>query len=142
MAENKTQATKTGVIDFLNGVEPAQRRDDALRLDTIFREVTGFQPVIWGPSIVGYGRYRYVYASGREGDSLATGFSARKANLSIYIMPGYADFVDILARLGKHKTGKSCLYIDKLDDIGENALREVIRAGLKDLATRWQAQPS
>ena len=87
------------------------------RLDAIFREVTGWAPKMWGPSIVGYGRYHYVYDSGREGEMCATGFSPRKANLVVYIMPGYADFSALLADLGKHKLGKSCLYLNKLADI-------------------------
>ena len=142
MAENKTQPTDADVSAFLNGVEPERRRGDALRLDRIFREATGFGPVMWGPSIVGYGRYHYVYKSGRQGDFLATGFSPRKAALSVYIMPSYGAFGDIMARLGKHKTGKSCLYINKLADIDENALRELIGAGLRDLARHWPVQPT
>jgi hypothetical protein len=88
---------------------------------------------MWGPTMVGYGQYHYRYATGREGDFLATGFSPRKANLSIYIMPGYRDYGAILKRLGKHKTGKSCLYINKLADVDAGVLEELIRAGLKDL---------
>ncbi|MCI2399357.1 DUF1801 domain-containing protein [Aliiroseovarius subalbicans] len=137
MAQNKTQPTDASLATFLDKVEPARRRDDARALDALFREVTGFEPVLWGPSIVGYGRYHYRYDSGREGDFLATGFSPRKANLSLYIMPGYADFSGILDRLGKHKLGKSCLYINKLDDIDPEVLKELIRAGLKDLNRRW-----
>ncbi|WP_425049405.1 DUF1801 domain-containing protein [Psychromarinibacter sp. S121] len=142
MSENKTQATGAEVGDFLDTVEPERKRDEARRLDAIFREVTGFAPVMWGPSIVGYGRYHYVYKSGRKGDFLATGFSPRKAAHSIYIMPGYADFGEILGRLGKHKIGKSCLYVNKLADIDEDVLRELIRAGLADLATHWPVEPT
>lgn len=141
MAENKTQATDTDVSAFLAGVEPAWKRADAERLDALFREVTGYRPTMWGPSIVGYGRYHYVYDSGREGDFLATGFSPRAQNFSIYIMPGYADFSAILDRLGKHKTGKSCLYVKRLADIDEDVLRELIRAGLADLSKRWEVHP-
>ena len=142
MAENKTQATSADVMAFLESVEHPTRRADALRLNEIFQEVTGFNPVMWGPTIVGYGRYHYVYDSGREGDCQATGFSPRKASLSIYIMPGYTDFGHILARLGKHKIGKACLYVNKLADIDQDVLRELIRAGLDDLNTRWAVQPS
>ncbi len=142
LAENKTQPTEVDVADFLAQVEPEQRRIDGQRLDALFREVTGFEPRMWGPTIVGYGRYHYVYDSGREGDYLATGFSPRKANLVLYIMPGYADFGDILDRLGKHKLGKSCLYINKLADVDETVLAELIRAGLKDLDSRWKVQPT
>lgn len=125
----------------LNAVEPAARRADALSLDALFRRVTGFAPVLWG-SIVGYGRYRYTYASGRSGESLATGFAARKANLVLYIMPGYADFGPILGRLGTWKTGKSCLYLKRLSDVDPDVLSELIRAGLDDLATRWTVHPT
>ena len=142
MTENKTRPTEASVADFLAGVEPARKRDDALALDRLFRRVTGWQPRLWGPSMIGYGEYHYVYDSGREGDFLATGFSPRKTSLVVYIMPGYADFGDILARLGKHKLGKSCLYINKLADIDESVLEELIRAGLDDLATRWPVSPS
>ena len=90
MAQNKTMATGADVMAFLEAVEPTRKRADALRLDAIFREVTGVGPVMWGPTMVGYGRYHYVYPTGREGDFLATGFSPRKTALSIYIMPGYA----------------------------------------------------
>ena len=142
MSENKTKPNDADVLAFLNAVEPERRRVDALRLNEIFREVTGFEPVMWGASIVGYGSYHYVYKSGREGDFLATGFSPRKTSLTIYIMPGYADFGDILKRLGKHRTGRSCLYINRLDAVDEDVLRELIAAGLRDLGTRWAVAPS
>ncbi len=142
MSENKTQATNADVMAFLNAVEPERRRLDGLRLNGIFRDVTGFEPVMWGTSIVGYGSYHYVYRSGREGDFLATGFSPRKSSLSIYVMPGYSDFADILNRLGKHRTGRSCLYVNRLSDVDENALRDMIAAGLQDLEARWPVVPS
>ncbi len=111
-------------------------------LDALFRKITRFEPVLWGPSIIGYGRYQYRYKSGREGAFLATGFSPRKAAHSIYIMPGYADFGHILSRLGKHKHGKSCLYVNKLADIDLEVLSELIRAGLDDLAQKWPVEPT
>jgi len=134
MAENKTQPTTADVPAFLNAVGHPIRCADALALDTLFQEVTGWQPRLWGSSIVGYGQYHYRYASGREGDFLAIGFAPRKANLSVYIMPGYQDYGAILSRLGKHKTGKACLYINKLADIDLAVLADLIRAGLDDLA--------
>ncbi|MBO9450867.1 DUF1801 domain-containing protein [Tropicibacter sp. R16_0] len=142
MSSNKTQPSDADVAAYLAGVMPASKSADAVRLDQLFRAVTGFQPVMWGEAIVGYGRYHYRYTSGREGDFLATGFAPRKAALSIYIMPGYADFEDILARLGKHKIGKSCLYVNKLADIDLDVLGELIRAGLRDLATHWPVEPT
>ena len=142
MSDNKTTVTDVAVDEYLSQVEPERRRVDAQRLDQIFREASGFAPRMWGPSIVGYGRYHYRYESGREGDFLATGFAPRKANLVIYIMPGYTDFSSILARLGKHKIGKSCLYINKLDDIDLDVLKELIAAGIEDLGRHWPVEPS
>ena len=142
MTQNKTIPTDQTVQKFIATVDPISKREDAQVLDRVFREVTGFQPVMWGPSIIGYGQYHYVYDSGREGDFLATGFSPRKARHSIYIMPGYTDFGDILARLGKHKMGKSCLYVNKLADIDLDVLAELIRAGLADLNEKWPVQPT
>lgn len=142
MTGNKTRPTDRNVDDFLGAVEPERKRADALALDALFRRVTGWRPQLWGPTMVGYGTYHYVYESGREGDFLATGFSPRKTSLVVYIMPGYAGFGDVLARLGKHKLGKSCLYINKLADIDESVLEELIRAGLDDLAKRWTVGPT
>ncbi|RYG93114.1 DUF1801 domain-containing protein [Loktanella sp. IMCC34160] len=142
MAQNKTQVTATDPADFIAAVDHPQRRDDAQVLDALFRHVTGFQPRMWGPSIIGYGQYHYRYDSGREGDFLATGFSPRKANQVIYILPGYTDFGPILDRLGKWKKGKSCLYITKLADVDLSVLEELIRAGLDDLNSRWPVQPT
>lgn len=140
-SENKTAPTEQTPESFLSTVTPPRKAEEAQVLDQLFRHVTGFQPVMWGPSIIGYGRYHYRYASGREGDFLATGFSPRKAAHSIYIMPGYADFSAILSRLGKHKLGKSCLYVNKLADIDLDVLAELIRAGLADLGQRWPVEP-
>lgn len=138
---NKTVPTEVSVTDFLNAVEPEDKRTDAKTLDALFREVTGFEPVMWGPTMVGYGRYHYVYKTGREGDFLATGFSPRAREFTIYIMPGYADFGPILDRLGKHRIGKSCLYVRRLSDIDTGVLKELICAGLADLATHWPVSP-
>ena len=142
MTQNKTLPTSQAVTDFLQSVDHPVRRADGIALDQMFRQITGWQPQMWGPSIIGYGQYHYTYDSGREGDFLATGFSPRKANLSVYIMPGYTDFSAILARLGKHKIGKSCLYINKLSDIDMDVLAELVRAGLDDLAQKWPVTPS
>lgn len=142
MAENKTQANEASVDAFLSAVEPERRRADGLALDALFRRVTGWNPVMWGGSIVGYGQYHYRYESGREGDFLATGFSPRKSNLSLYIMPGYQEMGDMLDRLGKYKKGKACLYLNKLADADESVLEEIIRAGLNDLGKRYPVKPS
>jgi len=140
-AKNKTQATLVDPVDCIASVEHPVRRADAQTLDLLFREVTGWTPRMWGPSLIGYGQYHYSYASGREGDFLATGFSPRKASLSVYVMPGYQDYDEILAQLGKHKMGKSCLYITKLADVDLGVLRKLIRAGLDDLARLYPVGP-
>lgn len=137
MTQNKSVATEQSVENFINSIEHDGKRADAHELNDIFKRVTGYDPVMWGPSIIGYGAYHYRYATGREGDFLATGFSPRKANFSIYIMPGYADFSHILRDLGKHKIGKSCLYINKLADIDVNRLETLISAGLENLNQIW-----
>lgn len=142
MSPNKTQPEKLPVEAFLASIEPETRREEARQLDALFRKVTGFEPVMWGPSIIGYGRYHYRYDSGREGDFLATGFSPRKAQHSVYILPGYADYGEILSRLGKHSTGKSCLYVKRLSDIDMDVLAELIVAGLKDLDAQWKVLPA
>ncbi len=139
MAENKPQQS---VEDFLAAVDHPTRAADARVLDALFRDITGWQPRMWGATIVGYGEYQYTYESGHSGSSLATGFSPRKASLSIYIMPGYADFQPILDRLGKYKIGKACLYINKLADVDIDVVAEIIRAGLDDLGKRWVITPT
>jgi hypothetical protein len=121
-------------------VDPA-RRVEAARLLAIFAEVTGWEPRLWGPSMVGFGRYVYRYASGHGGESLATGFSPRKAELSIYLMAGGEALAPILARLGPHRMAKACLYVKRLDAVDEGVLRDLIRAGLADLTRQWPVHP-
>ncbi|SLN46847.1 DUF1801 domain-containing protein [Pseudooctadecabacter jejudonensis] len=142
MADNKTKPTNVAVADFLSAVAHPVRRADGFVLDEMFRGVTGWTPRMWGPTIVGYGEYHYRYASGREGDSLATGFSPRAGSLSLYIMPGYQDYQEILGRLGKHKMGKACLYINKLADVDMAVLEELVRRGLDDLTQRYPVKGS
>jgi hypothetical protein len=127
MAENKTQKTSVSPKEFIKSVEDPQRREDAYELLKIFEEETGDKPVMWGPSIIGYGQYHYKYASGREGDWFLAGFSHRKQNMSLYVMMGFDKYQDLLGKLGKFKTGKGCLYINKLDDVDREVLRELIR---------------
>jgi len=141
MTENKTQPTGASVRDFLSSVDHPGRREDAMQLLNIFTEVTGFEAVMWGSSIIGFGRYHYTYASGRTGDFLATGFSPRKANMSVYIMPGYADYGSILERLGPHKKGVSCLYLGRVSKVDLDVLRELIVAGVSDLNKIWTVHP-
>jgi hypothetical protein len=140
MAELKAKSAPLDRETWLAGVEPA-RREEAGRLLALFGEVTGWEPRLWGPSMVGFGRYVYRYDSGHGGESLAIGFSPRKAELSIYLMPGGGDFGPILARLGPHRMTKACLYIRRLAAVDESVLREVIRAGLEDLARQWPVHP-
>lgn len=140
MAELKTKSAPLDRETWLAGVEPA-RREEAGRLLALFGEVTGWEPRLWGPSMVGFGRYVYRYDSGHGGESLATGFSPRKAELSIYLMPGGGDFGPLLARLGPHRMTKACLYIKRLAAVDESVLREVIGAGLEDLARQWPVHP-
>lgn len=126
MTQNKTRPTTADVDAFIDAVENDQRRQDARELLTMMQEITGEQPRLWGPSIIGFGEYHYRYDSGREGDFMRTGFAPRKQNLAVYIIPGFEPFQDLLNRLGKYKTGKSCLYINKLDDVDREVLRELI----------------
>jgi hypothetical protein len=146
MAQNKTQTLDASVADHLRGIDPPRRREEALTLDGLFQEATSWQPVLWGKSpasaMIGYGRYHYTYASGRSGTFFATGFAPRKAKLSIYIMPGYQDYGPILARLGKHTLGKSCLYLNKLADADLSVLKELICAGIDDLKEKYPVEGS
>jgi len=135
-APNETQPTRSSVTAFLDAIEDPDRRRDCKAIARIMKRVSGQRPTMWG-SIVGYGKYHYRYDSGREGDFFRTGFSPRKRNITIYILPGYSDFSSILARLGKHQTGKSCLYIKRLSDIEVDVLEELVQAGWDDMARRY-----
>lgn len=137
MAEAKTKVLSVDFAKWVTQVPTETRRAEARQLDDLFRRITGFEPQVWTGGIVGYGAYDYTYASGRSGTWMATGFAPRKAKLSIYIMPGYADFGPILERLGPHSNGKSCLYITRLERVDIDVLGELIAAGLRDLATHW-----
>jgi hypothetical protein len=134
MAELKTRATNESVTDFLNKVTDKGRRDDCFAVLEIMKDVTGEEPKMWGPSIVGFGRYHYKYQSGREGEWMITGFSPRKGDLTLYIMPGLDAFPDLMKRLGKFKTGKSCLYIKKLEDVDPGVLRQLVKQSVKKMA--------
>ena len=142
MTQNKTVKTDASVDEFIASIAHPTRRQDAAVLVDLFSKVTGFASKMWGDRIVGFGQYHYCYATGREDDFLATGFSPRRSNLSIYIMPGYGDFSDILKNLGKHKLGKSCLYVNKLADIDLDVLAQLITAGLERLDQIWPVRPS
>ena len=133
MAENKTRMNDANVAAYLAGVEPARRAADGQELDRFFRQVTGFQPRMWGTSIVGYGSCHYRYASGREGEWFLTGFSPRKGNLTLYIMDGFKTHGSLLKKLGKHKTGKSCLYVKRLADVDMDVLQTLITASVAQI---------
>ena len=134
MAQLKTQKNDASVEDFLNGVSHERKREDSFAILELMRDVTGAEPAMWGTSIVGFGSYRYKYASGREGEWPLTGFAPRKRNLTLYIMAGFENYDSLLAALGKYKTGKSCLYINKLEDVDIPTLRELIRQSVTHLA--------
>lgn len=136
MAELKTKVNETSVIDYLNTIEDDQKRADAFRLSRIMEECTGHAPKKWGDSIVGFGMYHYVYATGSEGDWPAVGFSPRKQNLTVYIMAGFDRYDELMAKLGKHKTGKSCLYLKRLSDVDTDVLRELITLSYKYITSR------
>lgn len=133
MAELKTKKNDASVEGFLDSVEPEQKRADAKTIDKLMRKVSGEKPKMWGSAIVGYGTYHYTYASGREGDWMKIAFSPRKQNLTLYLMPGYQfdSMKELLSKLGKHKLGKGCLYINKLADVDLDVLEKLMRESLK-----------
>ena len=135
MTEFKTQKNDASVEEFLNGITDERKREDSIAILDLMREITGDEPAMWGASIIGFGGYRYKYASGREGEWFLTGFSPRKQNLTLYIMSGFEDFDSLLSGLGKYKTGKSCLYLNKLDDVHLPTLRELIEQSVAHLAS-------
>ena len=123
----KTVKNEKSVTAFLNRVENQKRREDGLEVLSLLTEITGEEPAMWGDSIVGFGEYTYKYASGRTGDWMQVGFSPRKQNLTLYIMDGFDGYSQLLSKLGKHKTGKSCLYINKLEDVDWDVLIELVQ---------------
>jgi Domain of unknown function (DU1801) len=136
--EAKTKSAPLDRESWGAGVEPA-RRAEADRLLAVFAEVTGWEPRLWGPSMVGFGRYEYRYDSGHSGESLVVGFSPRKPELSFYGM--IAGTEALLPKLGPHRAGKGCLYVKKLAAVDEGVLREMIRAGIADTKARWSVHP-
>ena len=142
-AELKTKATEISVAEFIAAVPDARRRDEAAVIDALHRKVTGQEPKLWGPSIIGYGSYHYKYDSGREGTMCRAGFSPRKAAMTVYLMGNYCDrqaeVDDLFARLGKHKTGKSCLYINKLADVDLVVLERLVAISWQVMNERYPA---
>ena len=141
--EAKTKPTETSVGEFIESVPDPARREDALWVDAMMRRVTGEEPRMWGPSIVGYGEYHYRYDSGHEGDSPRIGFSPRKAELVLYVLGAdperQAEEDDLLGRLGKHRTGKSCLYIRRLDQVDREILEQLATLSWETMARRYPA---
>ena len=140
MPENKTKPTGANVDDFIAAVENDTRRSDARIMLELMQRVTGEEPVMWGPTMIGFGKYAYRYKSGHGGEFFLTGFSPRKAKLVVYIMPGYGEFDDVMARLGKHKTGKACVYVNKLADIDLNVLEELVAKSVAWMREHHQAE--
>jgi Domain of unknown function (DU1801) len=137
MATNKTHTTSADVTAFVDAVADEQQRAEAQSLIALMTRLSSEQATMWGPSIIGFGRYHYRYESGREGDMCRIGFSPRKGQTVVYLVDGYSERESLLTRLGKHKTGKSCLYIKRLSDVDMAVLEEMIVASLATLAERY-----
>ena len=138
MAEPKMRETGASVDEFIATVGSEKKRSDAITLCELMKKVTKLEPKMWGPSIIGFGSYHYKYETGHEGDAPLAGFSPRKQNIVVYLNPGFADHhAELLAKLGKHKTSKVCLYINKLDDVHLPTLRELIKRSFAE--TKKQA---
>lgn len=136
-AELKTKPTKADVEKFLNSIKDEKKREDAFKVLKMMKQITKEEPKMWGPSIVGFGSYHYKYESGREGDMCMTGFSPRKQNLTIYIMHGFERYEKLIKNLGKYKTGISCLYINKLEDVDLKVLKELISEDVKYMKKKY-----
>ena len=139
MAELKTKPNHKSVAAFIQSIEE-KRRDDCKTICDLMKSITGKPPCMWGENIVGFGQYHYKYASGREGDWFVTGFSPRKQNLTIYIMPGFSSYQLLLSKLGKHKTSVSCLYVKKLDDIDIKILKQLITRSVRDMSKLYKSK--
>jgi len=135
MALLKTQPSDQGVTDFINSVSHKKRREDSFKVLALMQEITGEEPIMWGSSIIGFGRYHYEYANGREAEWFLTGFAPRKQALTLYIMSGFSAYDELLGKLGKHSIGKACLYIKKLDDVDMNVLRELVEKSVEHVST-------
>lgn len=140
MSEMKTKPTNQSVKEFLNKVSDEERRADCFAVAKIMEEITGEKPKMWGPSIIGFGSYHYKYASGREGDWPIAGFSPRKKDLTVYLMVGFEKNGELMEKLGKHTTGKSCLYLKRLSDIHVPTLKKLIKTSVKETKDYVKAQ--
>ena len=133
----KTTTTPVSVSEFIETVTDEKQRDDAKKITLVMERLSGHPPKMWGPSIIGFGQYHYRYDSGHEGDMARIGFSPRKGNIVLYLVPGFKGQSELLTNLGKHKSGKSCLYIKRLSDINEAVLEELCQASLDYMAERY-----
>ncbi len=133
MSQLKTQPNDKSVEAYLNSIDPQTKREDSIAILQLMQEVTGEPPQMWGDSIIGFGRYHYKYASGREAEWFLTGFAPRKQSLTLYIMDGFDGYDELMGKLGKHSTGKSCLYVKKLEDVDENVLRELVKQSVNHM---------
>lgn len=140
MAENKTKPTTVSVTKYMSSIQDEQKRRDARKVAAMMREATGSRARMWGSNIVGFGQYHYKYASGREGDFMITGFSPRKQALTLYIIPGFGHFKPLMSKLGKYKTGKSCLYIKRLSDVDEITLKRLIESSVKLMRKNYETK--
>jgi len=140
MAGNKTIENDDSVNDFLLDVENLERRNDAIQSLAFYKEITGLNPKMWGPSIVGFGKYHYVYKSGREGNYFRVGFAPRKASMTYYIMSKFPELDGLLARLGKHKMTESCLYIKRLSDIDLEVLLSIVKMSFAAMNEKYPVE--
>lgn len=137
MAELKTKLNNESVSNFLNSIEDEKKRKDSFEVLSIMHEITGSEPKMWGNSMVGFDSYHYKYDSGREGDWFITGFSPRKQALTLYIMAGFSRYDELMQKLGKYKTGKSCLYVKNLEDIDIQVLKELIGCSFEHMKKQY-----
>lgn len=136
-----TQMTD-GAEDYIAAMTNPKRKAEAERLDGLFRAATGFAPRLWAGKMIGYGVYHYTYDSGHSGRWFATGFAVPDRQITVYVLPGYTPFPSIMERLGKYRMGKACLYITRLENVDEAVLSELVRAGVRDLSSRWPVTPT
>ncbi len=137
MAELKTKPSEVSVTDFLDSIKDQDRQADCYVVMKLMQDVTGTEPKMWGPSMVGFDTYHYKYDSGREGDWFQTGFSPRKQNLTLYIMSGFSEYEELLSKLGKYKTGKSCLYVKRLSDIDTKVLKRLVGSSVEYIRKKY-----
>jgi len=138
MAANKTTQNDNPVENFINAVDDEQKRRDSWDMIALMKKITGSEPKMWGSSLIGFGNYHYKYASGREGDFFITGFSPRKTAFTVYIMPGFSAYADLMEQLGPCKTGKSCLYLKNLNVVDGSVLEQLIRQSVDEMREKYE----